>query len=278
MTCVRPRSLDEAISALSADPALLPVAGCTDLMVSGGASQGRFDRVIDLVGVPELKGIRHADDAIEIGAATTFTAIGSSATIREALPILADAARVVGGWQIQNRATIGGNIANASPAGDSLPVLLALDATVVIAGPAGRRAVPYDRFHVGYRRTALQAGELVVSVRIPVPRGGSIQRFRKVGTREAQSISKVVVAMCGRADAGRIVEIRLAAGSVAATPVRLPKAERAAIGQSVGEETASLVGRTAAGEVTPIDDVRSTAAYRTHVLERVVRRMIADLT
>ena len=278
MTCVRPRSLDEAVSALSADPALLPVAGCTDLMVSGGASQGRFDRVIDLAGVPELKGIRHAGDAIEIGAATTFTAIGSSATIREALPILAGAARVVGGWQIQNRATIGGNIANASPAGDSLPVLLALDATVVITGPAGRRALPYDRFHVGYRRTALQVGELVVSVRIPIPRAGSIQRFRKVGTREAQSISKVVVAMCGRADAGRIADMRLGAGSVAATPVRLREAERAAIGQRVGEETADVAGRTAAGEVTPIDDVRSTAAYRTHVLERIVRRMIADLT
>jgi CO/xanthine dehydrogenase FAD-binding subunit len=275
MTCVRPKSLDEAVRALTSDPGLLPVAGCTDLMVSGGPFQSRFNRVIDLLGIPELFGIRRVDDAIEIGAATTFTTVASSALVRETLPILADAAHVVGGWQIQNRATIGGNMANASPAGDSLPVLLALDAMTVVAGPAGRRELPYDQFHVGYRRTALQPGELIASVRIPIPRAGSLQRFRKVGTREAQSISKVVVAMCGRAEDGRIAEIRIGAGSVAATPVRLREAERAATGKPIGNETAATVGRTAAQEVKPIDDVRSTAAYRSHVLERVVRRMIA---
>lgn len=278
MTYIRPKSLDEAVRALAADSALLPVAGCTDLMVSGGPAQARFDRVIDLLGVPELSGIRRVGNAIEIGAATTFTAIGASTLVRETLPVLAEASGVVGGWQIQNRATIGGNMANASPAGDSLPVLLALEATVVIATPAGLRDVPYDRFHVGYRRTVLEPGELIVSVRIPTPAAGAVQRFRKIGTREAQSISKIVVAMCGRAENGTIVAIRLGAGSVAATPVRLLEAERVVRGRSVGEETAALAGRTAATEVAPIDDVRSTAEYRAYALERVVRRMVMDIT
>ena len=277
MHCVRPKSVDEAARALSVDPTLLPVAGCTDLMVHGGPYETRFDRVIDLLGIPELTGIRALDNAVEIGAATSFSAIGTSPMIRDALPILAEAAKVVGGWQIQNRATIGGNIANASPAGDSPPVLLALAAVVIVVGPGGRREVAYEDFHVGYRKTALAPGELIVAVRIAFPRAGSVQRFRKVGTRAAQSISKVVVAMCGRAEGGQIVAMRIGAGSVAAMPVRLRQAEQASIGNPVGHETAAAAGRAAVEEVRPIDDVRSTAAYRRHVLNQVIRRMVAEV-
>lgn len=277
IAAIRPRSLDEAVRYLQEDPALVPTAGCTDLMVRGPEALHRMDRVIDLLGVPELRGIRGVERGIEIGATTSFSAIRRSAAVRNAFPILAQAASVVGGWQIQNRATLGGNMANASPAGDSLPVLLALDAVVIAAGPEGLREIPYSEFHVGYRRTALRPGEIVARVRIPWLPPVSFQAFRKVGTREAQAISKVVVALAGRIEEGRIADLRLAAGSVAAVPVRLRAAEEAVRGQALGSETAGLAGREAAREVTPIDDVRSTADYRRFALERVVRRMVMEI-
>ena len=278
MIALRPRSLDEAVRHLAGDPGLVPVAGCTDLMVRGPEELARMDRMIDLLGIPELRGIRESADGLEIGAATTFTEIRSSAAVRAAFPSLVEAAGQVGGWQIQNRATLGGNMANASPAGDSLPVLLALDAVVIVAGAHGEREIPYSGFHTGYRKTALEPGEIIVRVRLPALPEGSVQAFRKVGTREAQAISKVVVALAGRVEDGRIAELRLAAGSVAATPVRLRAAEEAALGQAPGAEAAGRAGRAAAEEVQPIDDVRSTADYRRFALERVVRRMVLRLT
>jgi xanthine dehydrogenase small subunit len=275
---LRPRSLDEAVRHLQEDPALVPTAGCTDLMVRGLEALHQMDRVINLLGVPELRGIREVDGGLEIGATTSFSEIRSSAAVRAAFPILAEAAALVGGWQIQNRATLGGNMANASPAGDSLPVLLALDAVVVAAGAGGLREIPYAGFHAGYRQTALRPGEIVARVRLPYLPAGAFQAFRKVGTREAQSISKVVLAMTVRVEEGRISELRLAAGSVAATPVRLRATEKAVRGLPPEPETADLAGREAAREVTPIDDVRSTADYRRFALERVVRRLMLNLT
>ncbi|HET9211186.1 MAG TPA: xanthine dehydrogenase family protein subunit M [Thermoanaerobaculia bacterium] len=277
IAAVRPRSLDEAVRHLQEDPALVPTAGCTDLMVRGPEALHRMDRVIDLLGVPELRGIREVEEGIEIGATTSFSEIRRSAPVRAAFPILAQAAAVVGGWQIQNRATLGGNMANASPAGDSLPVLLALDAVVVAAGPEGLREIPYSEFHTGYRQTALRPGEIVARVRLPYLPSSAVQAFRKVGTREAQAISKVVVALAGRIEERRIADLRLAAGSVAAVPVRLRAAEEAVRERNLGPETADLAGREAAREVTPIDDVRSTADYRRFALERVVRRMVMEI-
>lgn len=278
MIALRPRTLDEAVRHLEGDPGLVPVAGCTDLMVRGPEELHRMDRMIDLLGIPELRGIREVSGGLEIGAATTFTEIRSSAAIRAAFPSLVEAAGQVGGWQIQNRATLGGNMANASPAGDSLPVLLALDAIVITAGPRGPREIPYSTFHASYRKTALEAGEIIVRIRLPALPEGSFQAFRKVGTREAQAISKVVIALAGRIDGGRIADFRLAAGSVAPTPVRLHTAEEAIRGLAPGAEAADRAGRAAAQEVEPIDDVRSTADYRRHALERVVRRMVLGLT
>lgn len=273
----RPRSLDEAVGLLADDPDLVPVAGCTDLMVRSPEALQRMDRVIDLLAIPELRGIQEIDGGIEIGAVTSFTEIRRSPIVRASFPSLAEAAGLIGGWQIQNRATLGGNMANASPAGDSLPVLLALDATVKIAGATGPREIPYTAFHTGYRKTALQPGEIIASVRLPTPPAGTVQAFRKVGTREAQSISKVVVALAARIVDGRIADLRLAAGSVAATPVRLRSAEEAVRRMAPGPEAADRAGRAAAEAVTPIDDVRSTADYRRFALERVVRRMLLCL-
>ncbi len=277
MSAPSPRTLDEAVRLLGEDPTIVIAAGCTDLMVRPPKALHGIERVIDLLAIPELCGIREVDGGLEIGATTTFTEIRSSVAVRSSFPALADAAGWIGGRQIQNRATLGGNLANASPAGDSLPVLLALDATVVIAGPMGTREIPYSTFHIGYRRTALKPGEILAAVRLAVPPPGTIQAFRKVGTREAQAISKVVVGMVGRVEEGRIADLRLAAGSVAAVPIRLRSAEEAVRRMPPGAAAAERAGRAAADAVEPIDDVRSTAEYRRFALERVVRRLVLGL-
>lgn len=275
---LRPRSLADALQRLGAEPDLLPIAGGTDLMVAERLARSERRRVLDVTAIPELSRVEPVDGGLEVGAGVSFDTLRRHPEVVRRFPALAAAAGEVGGWQIQTRATLGGNVANASPAGDSLPVLLALEATVVVAGPGGEREVPYDRFHLGYRETALRPGELIVRLRLPDPPAGSRQAFRKIGTRLAQAISKVVV--CGVArigEGGRVDHLRLAAGSVAATPVRLRAAEAAGEGGAWSEELATGIGRAARGEVTPIDDVRSTAAYRSAILERVVRRLVLDL-
>ncbi len=270
----RPTSLSEALAILSdVDLGAVPVAGCTDLLVVDHASGRRHQAVVDLLSIPELKGVREQGDWIDYGAATTFTQLREHALTRAYVPVLAEMAATVGAWQIQNRATLGGNIANASPAGDSLPVLLALGAELVVAGKNGERTLAYDDVHVGYRKTALAFGELIVRVRVPKGHAELVTRFSKVGTRAAQAISKVVVAMRARRDGAHLKDVRIAAGSVAAVPTRLFQAEAAVEGndpKSCAEHAAAL----AAKEVHPIDDVRSSAAYRRFVLARVVRRMV----
>jgi len=272
-----PRTLDEACRALAADPGLVRVAGCTDLMVAAPERRLAFPGLLDLTGIAEIRGIAETASGLTIGATTTFHELRRSPLVASRFPALAAAAAQVGGWQIQNRATLGGNLANASPAGDSLPVLLALGATLVAVGPRGRREIPGEDFFVGYRKTALAADEILAWVRLPTPPPGTVQAFRKIGTREAQAISKVVVAMAGRVVDGRIADLRLAAGSVAPVPLRLVQAEEAARGLPPGREAAERAGHAAAAQVTPIDDVRSTGAYRSWVLERVVRRLVLEL-
>ncbi len=276
-SALAPRSLTEALAVLAADPELRPVAGCTDLMVGDPLERAALTRVVDLLRIPEIRGVRRREGALEIGATTTMSELAAHPEVRSRFPALAQAAAEVGGWQIQNRATLGGNIANASPAGDTLPALLVLEAVIVAAGPRGEREIPYGEFHLGYRRTALAPGEILAWVRLPAPATGTVLRFRKVGTRAAQAISKLVVALAGRVEEGRIAGLRLAAGSVAPTPVRLRAAEDAGAGAAPGPATAERVARAAAAEVRPIDDVRSSAAYRAWALERVVRRMVLEL-
>jgi CO/xanthine dehydrogenase FAD-binding subunit len=271
---VTPRSLDEALGLLRDEPGLVLLAGCTDLMVCGPEERRAHAGVMNLLEIPEIHGIRRARGAVEIGATTSFTEILRSDLIRAKFPALVEAGSVIGGWQIQNRATLGGNMANASPAGDSLPVLLALDSMVVVAGPSGSREIPYDSFHVGYRETALRPGEIIARVRIPNPPRGSLQMFRKVGTRRAQAISKIVIAMTAARRKGRLTKVRIAAGSVAPVPLRLRSAEEMCEGEAPSEALAERAAKAAAAEVHPIDDVRSTAEYRRVVLARIVRRFI----
>jgi CO/xanthine dehydrogenase FAD-binding subunit len=268
--------VDEALKFLAEIPDLVIAAGCTDLMVADIEARASQTHVMSVLGIEEMRGIAKDGMDLRIGAAATFREIGRSAQVQQAFPMLAQAAQVIGGWQIQNRATIGGNIVNASPAGDSLPVLLALDATVEIAGPRKRRTIPYEKFHLGYRRTALEQGEMLVAVRIPLASAERLQSFRKVGPRAAQSISKVVVAMSAMRKNGAIHDVRVAAGSVAEIPLRLKRAEEA-LENDAAIAGPAAAGRAAANEVTPIDDVRSTAHYRSWVLARIVERMAREM-
>ncbi|MFT7464900.1 MAG: CO/xanthine dehydrogenase FAD-binding subunit [Pseudohongiellaceae bacterium] len=270
-----PDSLAAALSAMG-ELNTLAVAGCTDVMVPGSPHIPRAHRLVDLSRVPELLGVSARNGYVDIGAGETFARLRHDPAVRQHLPALADVAATVGALQIQARATIGGNIANASPAGDSLPVLLALDAELVLAGPAGERTVSYDAMHVGYRRTAMAQGELIVRVRLPMPAGDSLQSFRKIGTRQAQAISKVSLAFAARRDGNTLRDVRFAAGSVAATPVRLWQTEAVCEGAPLDLDLAQAAGAAAATEVQPMDDVRSTAAYRRFVLARCVRRMVRD--
>jgi CO/xanthine dehydrogenase FAD-binding subunit len=277
-----PASLEDALAILAgstADAPITPIAGGTDLMVRITGEIGEPpERLIDLSRLEELHGIALDGDAIVLGARTTYTEIRHSGACREHLPILVEAAATIGAAQIQNRGTLGGNIANASPAGDTLPVLLALDALIVVAGPRGRRAIAAADFWVAYRRTALAPDELVVEVRIPIA-GGREARFRKIGTRRAQAISKVVLAVAWRDGAapGRAwTGVRVAVGSVADRPIRVAAAEAALEGSAPTPEAADAAAEALAGAIQPIDDVRSTADYRRVVAARALHRVVRD--
>jgi CO/xanthine dehydrogenase FAD-binding subunit len=287
-----PASLPEAyaiIASSTADDLVTPIAGGTDVMVRITGEIGEPPRrMVDLSRLGELRGISVDGDAVVLGALTTYTDIRRSSVCREHLPALVEASATIGAAQIQNRGTIGGNAANASPAGDTLPVLLALDAAFVIGGPRGERTIAADAFWVAYRRTALAPDELILRVRIPLA-GGREARFRKIGTRRAQAISKVVLALSWREPSaaegapagagatggnGEWRDVRLALGSVADRPIRARATETVLEGAAPTPETADAAAEALAAEIHPIDDVRSTADYRRVVAARSLHRMV----
>lgn len=256
----RPRSLKAALSMLAAEPALTPIAGCTDVYVGlhfGTLAQRRF---IDLWSLKELKGITVDRDVLRIGALTTYTEIIESKLVQKRVPMLAAAAREVGGAQIQNRGTLGGNVANASPAGDTLPVLAAANARVVLRSHSGTRTVPFDTFYTGYRKSVRRPDELIVAIEIP--RIDGRQWWRKVGTRRAQAISKIMIAGV------RGKDVRIAIGSVGPTVVLAKNAAAIlAAGGTIADAQAAL-----RKEITPIDDVRSTGEYRSQVAANLLEQ------
>lgn len=271
-----PRSLAEAY-ALLAGGVWTPIAGGTDLMVRITGEIGEPpDRLLDIWKVDALRGIDLTPDgSLAIGALSTWTELRRSALVLRHLPVLAEAAATIGAAQIQNRGTIGGNIVNASPAGDSLPVLLATDAAIVLGSARGERTVPAFDFWTAYRATACALDELVLRIVVPLPAGRRV-RFRKVGTRRAQAISKVVMAVAWRVDDGVWKDVRVALGSVAATPVRIPAAEQVLEGSRPDEATADRAAAAISAAIEPIDDVRSTADYRREVTGRILHRLLRD--
>jgi CO/xanthine dehydrogenase FAD-binding subunit len=244
------------------DDELTPMAGCTDLYVSLNFGTLKERRFLDLWRIGALRKIEMKGGRLSIGALATHADLMRSALVRQRLPMLAAAAGEIGGVQIQNRGTIGGNVANASPAGDTLPVLAAAGATIVLQSAAATRRVPFTAFYTGYRQTVRQPGELIVAFEIDPLRGR--QWFRKVGTRAAQAISKVVMAGVVGDDP------RLAIGSVAPTVLRLSRTEAALARGAQADE----VRQTLWSEISPIDDVRSTAEYRRQVAANVLARAL----
>jgi xanthine dehydrogenase small subunit len=271
LSLLRPRRLREALRMLRDEGPLVPVAGCTDLYVGLNAGLVEDRRFIDLWPLDELRGIEVRAHRLRLGALTTYTELLASPLVRKRVPMLAAAARDVGGRQVQHRGTIGGNIANASPAGDTLPVLAAADADVVLQSAGRERTVPLTRFYTGYRATVRQPDELVVAVEIPGILGR--QWWCKVGTRRAQAISKVAVAGTYLPAARhRAPLVRLAFGSIAPTVIRVPGTEAAlGDGATLAEAQAVL-----AEEIHPIDDLRSTAEYRRAVGLNLLGRFLRE--
>ena len=274
---VRPRSLEQALVARAEHPEFIVLCGGTDVLVAGN-KQPVPPGIIDLFGLAAMCGICQNDDgSIAIGAATPYAAIIRSELCQRDLPALVAASREIGALQIQARGTIGGNIATSSPVGDSLPVLLALDAEIRLASRAGQRKVSYREFCTGYRQTVLAGDELIVGIDIPPRSPGLIQYWRKVGPRKAQSISKVMIAAVARVADGRIAEIRLGLGAVADRPIRAYQTESAVLGREPGPEAASAARAALEREITPIDDVRSTARYRLRVTQNLVASFVSSL-
>jgi CO/xanthine dehydrogenase FAD-binding subunit len=259
----RATSLADALRILSDEPRM-PIAGATDVYVGLNFGTLKTQSYLDIWALDELRGISVQNEVLSIGALATYTSIIRSKEVSARVPMLVEASRLVGGPQIQNRGTIGGNVANASPAGDTLPVLAAVDAVVVLRSAKAERRVNFNEFYTGYRASKRAPNELIVAIEIS--RVDGQQWFRKVGTRAAQAISKVVVA------AVRAPKPRIAFGSVAATVVRVPRTEAAlASGASIGEAVKVLQE-----EITPIDDVRSTASYRLRVASNLVERFWSE--
>jgi CO/xanthine dehydrogenase FAD-binding subunit len=259
-TLRRARTLEGALRLLRDEPGIVPLAGCTDVYVALEFGQTPGKQYLDLTPLAALKRITTRGDVLVIGALATYTELQRSRLVRARLPMLVESARLVGGAQIQNRGTVGGNLANGSPAGDTLPVFAAADAIVVLRGPDGERRVPFTSFYTGYRTSVRRADELITAVEVAPVEGR--QWFRKVGTRAAQAISKVVFAGV------RAASPRLALGSVAPTVLRLTRTEQA-LGSGASLDSAC---DTLAGEIQPIDDLRSTADYRFRVAANLLRQ------
>lgn len=274
---LRPPTLAAALAAYGDHPSFTVIAGCTDFMVGAGDRPAPAG-LIDIFGLSDLVGITVGDGTIRIGAATPYAAIRAHEAVLRSLPCLHQCVTDIGAGQIQERGTIGGNVATSSPVGDTLPVLLALNASIHVASCHGERSIPYDDFCTGYRQTACARDELIVDIEIPIPRAGTRQYWRKVGTRQAQSISKVSVAATARLGTdGTIEACRLAMGAVAALPIRLPAVEAALLGNRPDEALAERARENVAAAISPIDDVRSSAFYRRMVAANLTRRFILSL-
>jgi CO/xanthine dehydrogenase FAD-binding subunit len=276
---VAPPSLEEAM-ALLAGGEWLPLAGGTDLMVLAEAGKLPHRRWVSLWHFDALRGITVDDQAVTLGALTTYRQVQRHPLLAAEYPLLCRAAAQTGGVAIQSRGTLGGNLANASPAADSPPPLLVYDAELELLSTRGARRIAYAGFHRGYKQTALAPGEVIAAIRLPRRQSwrqaGWREAFRKVGTRKAQAISKVCFAGALRLDGdGRVEDARLAFGSVAPIPLRCRRAEATLRGARPGAELLRAAQEALAGELAPIDDFRSTADYRRRVAQNLLGELLA---
>ena len=274
----KPKSLGEAIAAYAMHSGACPIlAGGTDLVVQWRSGVIKLKGVIDVSSLSELKTISVNDDFIEIGAAATHSEIISSEVVNKFIPILATACKTIGAIQIQNRGTIGGNIMNASPAGDTLPVLSACNAELYVENLVGGRWISIHDFYTGYRKTSLRKGEILTKIKFPkIPKDEKV-RFYKIGTRRALAISKVAMCVRAKIDHGGIEDIAIALGSVAPTVVRVKGTEALLKGKVITKILIDYARRSLEDEIHPIDDVRSTADYRRHVCGSLIARYLSRI-
>jgi len=279
-----PPSLDAVLAALANEPGKHTLlAGGTELMVALGTGRLNQHSLLSIQHLRELRFIGVDDSAIHIGSGTTFTDIRRSKVIAADLPLMAQSASWTGSVANQNRGTLGGNICNASPAADTPPVLLAYGATLTLVSSGRTRTIPYAEFHLGYKKTALRPDELLHTINVPRTFAGYRHYIRKVGTRNAQAISKIALAAVAKLDGDRIADIRLGGASLTDRPARCSATEAALLHQRLDtaniEATVRAARAALASEVKPIDDIRSTAKYRTAVagnlLEEFIRSLVA---
>ncbi|HEX5611116.1 MAG TPA: xanthine dehydrogenase family protein subunit M [Burkholderiales bacterium] len=278
---VAPRTLDEAAGLLRGGNVTL-LAGGTDLMPQTQAGRAQFQPVLmNLRRVPELTGIEQRGDAIRIGALTTITQLMQSALVRERLGVLWQACDHFASDQIRNAATLGGNVCNASPAGDTLVPLLVLDARILLARkPNGAalqwRAIPAAEFFTGPGKTKRAPFELLAAIEIPLPAAAFYQDFYKLGTRPGLDISGISIGLGAVREANRLRGVRVAFGAVAPTPIRAPRTESLLEGKPLDAATIEAAAEAAAAEVHPISDVRASAWYRVEMIRNNLRRMLED--
>lgn len=274
-----PRDLATLLERIAREPGAWKLfAGGTDLMVLLEAGKLAHKRFLSIWKFSELRGIEIAPEHVTIGALTTYTEVRRNETLANEFPLLGRAAAETGSVATQNRGTIGGNIANASPAADSPPALLVYDAELEIVSARGTRHVPYDGFHSGYKKIDLRDDELIRRIRLPRSRQGWKQYYRKVGTRRAQAISKVCFAAAARVDAARVSDVRIALGSVAPTVVRATGTEKLLRGERLSPAVLRAGQEVLAHEIGPIDDMRSTARYRRRVAQNLLAEFIEMLS
>jgi xanthine dehydrogenase FAD-binding subunit len=278
-----PTVLQQALAVLAGPGGATVLAGGTDLMPQNNA--GRLQpagTLLNIRRIEALDGIAVDGGSLALGSLVTIARLQKDALVREHAPILAEVADRFASQQIRNSATLGGNACNASPAGDTLPALLALDAELELAclgedGAIVTRRVPIDGFFNGPGRTRRQPNELLTAVRVPLADAARLTRFYKAGTRPALDISTVAIAFAARRDGhGRLQEVRLALGAVAPTPLRAHGAEALLEGKALDGALATAAARAAAEESKPIDDVRASAWYRRELLQNVITRMLTD--
>jgi len=277
---VTPASLPEALATLAREPGVWqPFAGGTDLMVLLEAGKLAHKNYLNIWHLAELRGIQATAEHVTLGALTTYSDVQANEILRHEFPMLCQAASETGGLAIQNRGTLGGNIANASPAADSPPALLAYNAELELLSVNGSRWVPYQGFHTGYKQTIMQPDEIVARIRLPRLWPDLIHYYRKVGTRKAQAISKVCFAATARVNENVVDVIRIAVGSVAPVPLRCRRTESVLQGAKLDDAVIATAKSEWSREIVPIDDIRSTRDYRVKVslnlLEDFLRQLIA---
>jgi CO/xanthine dehydrogenase FAD-binding subunit len=276
---IAPGSLPAVLDLLASAPGeWTPLAGGTEVMVAFAAGRLGAQKLVNLWGIPDLRFIRTTSSSIVIGACTTFLDLRAHADLAAELPLIAKSASWIGSVANQSRATLGGNLANGSPAADSSPALLVYDAEIEMVSKRGSRRIPYAEFHTGYKQNVMAPDELLYAIHLPRRFADHRHYLRKVGTRRAMAISKVALAASTLLEDGVVSEIRLAAASLAPFPTRLFKTEAVLLGQPLTNEALLEARGALFAEAQPIDDIRSTANYRKHVAANLLHEFLLGLS